>query len=113
VPALLRQAKKAEVVAQAGDLFGQVEGLRDRALSILGKAEGAGSLAVALTAIREIRGILELLGKLAGDLQSGGVTINLNPEWIDLRTIILQAVEPYPIAAQAIVKALEARDAVK
>jgi len=104
VPALLRQAKRAEVVAQAGTLFDQVEGLRDRALGILGKAEGAGSLAVALTAIREIRGILELLGKLAGDLQSGSVTINLNPEWINLRMLIVNAVQPFPEARQALLE---------
>ena len=48
---------------------------------------------------------MELLAKLSGDIQTG-VTINLSPEWISLRTIIINAVEPYPEARGAILKAI-------
>jgi len=108
LPAALVKAKAAMEVADANKILEQVQDLRNRALTILNTAEGAGDLRAALGAIRETRGCLELLGKLAGELQDAP-TINLfiSAEWLSVQAVILSALEPYADAKLAIASALE------
>src|SRR5918993_1898576 len=77
LPAQLLKAKEVEEVAQADDLLDQVRDLQGHALGILERAEKAGDLRTALAAISQVRGNLELLGKLAGELDERPV-VNLN-----------------------------------
>src|SRR5829696_5719262 len=77
LPAHLLKAKEVEEVAQADDLLDQVRHLQTHALDILEHAEKAGDLRTALAAISQARGNLELLGKLAGELDERPV-VNLN-----------------------------------
>lgn len=107
IPAILTQAQEAQEVAKADSLLAQVTELRDKALSILDTAEQAGDLRTALQGIKEARGCLELLARLQGELQEQTtVNILINPQWLSLRTVILQALEPYPEARQAVAQAL-------
>ena len=107
LPAELTKAQEAQEVAKADSLLAQVTELRDKALSILDKAEQAGDLRTALQGIKEARGCLELLARLQGELQEQTiVNILINPQWLSLRTVILQALEPYPEARQAVARAL-------
>lgn len=104
----LAKAKEAQEAAQADNLLGQVRELQKKALSILSKAEAAKDYRTATGAIREARGCLELLAKLLGDLKEGHtVNILIGSEWITLRTVILQSLEPYPEARVSVSKALE------
>jgi hypothetical protein len=68
LPAHLLKARKADEVARADDLLEQVRHLQAHALDILERAEKAGDLRTVLSAISQARGNLELLGKLAGEL---------------------------------------------
>ncbi len=106
------QELQAQETAQADSLLVQVVELRDKALSILGKAEQAGELRTALTGIREARACLELLAKLQGELaQDGAINVVLAPQWLELRTAILQTLEPWPEARLALARAVrEAED---
>jgi len=101
------QVKEAQEIGQADSLLTQVKELMTRTERIFTKADEAGDLRTALQAIKESRGNLELMGKLLGELQDG-VTINLynHPVWIDLRAVILTALEPYPEAKGALIDAL-------
>ena len=73
-------------------LLGQVTDLRDRAVAIRGKAEGSEDFRTALGAIREARGCLELLGKLAGQLQDAAtINVIVTPEWQQLQAAVLAA----------------------
>ena len=109
LPATLTQAQEAEEVARADDLLDQVKILQVRALDILGKAELAGDLRTALAGVREARGCLELLAKLSGELdQRAQINISLDSSWIEIRTTILTALEPYPTAQEAVVESLNA-----
>ena len=109
IPAHLVKAKEAETVTQADTLLEQVRNLQTRALSILDRADHTGDLKTALSAIREARSNLELLGKLAGELQQEGtVNVTLTPEWLGLRAVVISALTPYPDAARAVSKALTA-----
>ena len=82
LPASLVKAQEAAEAAQADDLLAQVVDLRDKALGVLGKAEKSDDLRTAVSAIREARGCVELLGKLAGQLKDAPtVNILVSAEW--------------------------------
>jgi hypothetical protein len=108
LPVALTQAHAAEAVAQGDDLLAQVRGLQAKAERILSQAEAEGKLTVALQAIREARGCVELLGKLMGELE-GRTTINvwMAPEWLELRGALIEALAPFPRARQAVTSTLQ------
>ncbi len=111
LPAKLVMAAKVAEVAEADTLLDQVKGLQGRAYAILEKAEETGELRTALGAIREARGNLELLAKLLGELDERPVVnLNISPEWLELRAVIVGALEPHPQALGAVVGALERAD---
>src|SRR5215213_9506887 len=108
LPAHLLKAREVEEVARADDLLDQVRTLQIHALDILERAEKAGDLRTALFAISQARGNLELLGKLAGELDERPViNLNVSPEWLELRAVIVGALEPHPAAHGAVLRALE------
>jgi hypothetical protein len=112
LPATLAKSPDAREVARADNLLVQVRDLQDKALHILERAEAAGDLRAATSAIREARGCLELLGKLAGELQETTVNIVVAPQWLALRGRILVALAPFAEARVAVSRALlEAGDA--
>ena len=108
MPSKLVKAQEAREVAKADSLLDQVTELRDKALAILAKAEKAGELRTALQGVREAKGCLELLARLQGELQ-GRTTVNIliNPQWLSLRAVILQALDGYPEARLAVAQALQ------
>jgi hypothetical protein len=63
---------------------------------------------LALSAIREARSNIELLGRLLGELrETSPVNILILPEWSRLRGTILQALSSHPEAKVALVRALK------
>ena len=108
IPATLAKSQEAAEVAHADNLLGQVRELQARALSILDTAEETGDLRTALGAIREARGNLELLAKLLGELKEGTtVNVLVSSEWVEVRAVILRALDPYPEAKLAVADAVE------
>jgi hypothetical protein len=108
LPELLARAKDAVEIAEADSLLDRVEGLYKRTEAILEAAESNSEWALALAAIRECRGNLELLGRVTKELESAPTfNLLLNPEWIELRALIVRAVEPFPEARDSILRALE------
>ena len=93
LPATLARAQDAKEIAVADTLLGQCRELQGRTLTILDRAERSHELKTALQAIREARGLLELLAKLTGELaaqpsmqQSVMVGVGLTPEEQGRRT---------------------------
>ncbi len=108
LPARMVMAEKAAELVEADNLLDQVGDLQRRALAILDRAEEAGELKTALSAIREARGNLELLAKLLGELDERPVVnLNISPEWLQLRAVIVIALEPYSDARGAVLRAIE------
>jgi hypothetical protein len=107
LPPSLLKAQAAREAADADNLLAQVVDLRDKALSILQKAEASEDLRNATGAIREARACVELLGKLAGQLKDAP-TINLvlSAEWLTVQATVLAALEPHPEARLAVAHAL-------
>jgi hypothetical protein len=111
LPAHLLKAREVEETARADDLLAQVMNLQVHALDILERAEETGDLRTALAAISQARGNLELLGKLAGELDERPVVnLNVSPQWLELRAVIVGALEPHPAAHTAVLRALESAD---
>jgi hypothetical protein len=107
IPSRLTAASAAADVARADTLLGQVQSLRDRALSLLDRAERDGDLRAAIVALRETRNTVELLAKIAGELNDAPtVNVVTSPDWCALRTTLLNALEPFPDARAAAAAAL-------
>ena len=108
LPELLVKAKDAVEVAEAGSLLDRVESLYKRTEAILEAAESNGEWGTALQAIRECRGNLELFGRVTKELHDAPtVHLHLNPEWLELRAVIVGALEPYSEARGAVLRALD------
>jgi hypothetical protein len=111
LPVKLAEAQAAAEAARADSLLDQVRALQAKTLGILDKAERAGDLRTAIAAIREARGNVDLLARLAGELRNEttvNVALAATPEWSQLRALILRAVEPFPDARLALAEALNA-----
>jgi hypothetical protein len=108
LPALLALARDAERAARADSLLDRIEALQSRTLAILEATEETGEHRTALAAIREARGNLELIGEVTKELNRTPIlNLSLHPQYIEARTLIVQALEPYPQAKEAVVRALE------
>ncbi len=108
LPATLVKAKEAEEVAHADDLLADVRSLHHRTLAILEAAELSSEHRTALAAIREARSNLELLAKLLGELDERPVVnLNVSSEWLELRAVIVGALEPYRDARESVLRAIE------
>lgn len=112
IPKDLVQARESRKVAEADMLLAEVCNLQRRATKILVQAEQAGDLRTALSAIREARGSVELLARLAGELrETTQVNVLVTPEYQHLRGLIIQTLAPYPEARLAVASALDHSDA--
>ena len=116
IPQALARAQEAAEVANADTLLDQVKSLQARALTILDAAEKADDLRTALQAVREARGLLELLAKLTGELaaqpsmqQNVMVGVGLTPEEQGRRTEagIVQRGGPSSAATAALLQKLD------
>jgi hypothetical protein len=108
LPAKLVMAAKAEDVTEANDLLEQMRALQVRTFAILAAAEETKQHRTALSAIREARSNLELLAKLLGELDERPiVNLNVSPEWLELRAVVVGALEPYTEARGAVLQAIE------
>ncbi len=111
LPAELLKAKDAADVANADALLAQVCDLRDKALGVLTKAEDSKDLRCAVAAIREARGCVELLAKLAGQISDAPVVnVFVSDEWRAVQAALLTALEPYADARVAVTQALATVD---
>ncbi|TFC71401.1 hypothetical protein E3O45_15115 [Cryobacterium sp. TMS1-20-1] len=92
-----------KAIDRAEALYSKAEGLLDAA-----QLEGKASLSLA--AIRELRGIVELLAKLTGELDERPtvqvLNVSTSPEWSQLRGVLLGALGPFPEAHLAVAGAL-------
>ena len=108
LPAKLVLAQEASEVAEADDLLDQVRDLQARTLAILEASEASREHRTALSAIREARSNLELLAKLLGELDERPVVnVLVSPQWLQLRTTIITALDHHPQARESVLRAVE------
>jgi hypothetical protein len=77
IPEALAKAERAEEAAKADTLLGRVAELVDDAKRLQSKAEKAGDLRTAVSCVRELTRLVELMAKLTGELQPTGTVVNV------------------------------------
>ena len=108
LPKLLVKARDAVEVAEADSLLARIEALQSKTIDALEAVEEERNYPVLLGAVREARANLELIGRVTKELEATPtLNIHLNPEWVELRTVIVTALEPHPAARDAVVRAIE------
>jgi hypothetical protein len=105
---LIALAADAERAARADTLLDRIEALQSHTLAILEATEETHDHRTALAAIREARGNLELIGEVTKELdRTPTLNLHLNPEWLELRAVIVGALDAHPDARGAVLRALE------
>jgi hypothetical protein len=108
LPALLVLARDAERSSRADSLLDRIEGLHSRTLAILEAVEGTDKHSTALVAIREARRNLELIGEVTKELdRAGTINLELSPEWVEIKAVLVTTLERFPDARDAVLSALE------
>jgi hypothetical protein len=101
------QEQEHKSMEQALDVVKQLRAINAAALTILDQARQAGNGELVLKAVDRVQRQIELQAKLLGEL-SDAPTINvlMLPEWLTLRTAILDALMPYGEARIAVAQRL-------
>jgi hypothetical protein len=111
LPDALLKAKDIKDVANGDTLLDELKKARDRTYSLLDKAEAAANTKVygaPVAYLREIREQLKFIAELEGRLATQPtINIAINAEWIELRTVILHALEPHHDAKEAVLRAIQ------
>ena len=106
---VLAKVEKAKA-AEGGTALERLEALYDRTNRLLLQVEHNGSAPQALQAVRELRATLESIARITGELNDKPVmTVNsaASPEWLQLQSLILNALSPYPAARLAVADAID------
>jgi DNA-binding transcriptional ArsR family regulator len=104
---LVALAADAERAACADTLLDRIEALQRRTEEALTKAEEGDNPFATFRGISEMRRNLELIGEVTKELnRTPTLNLSMNPEYIAVRTAIVQAVEPYPEVREAISQAM-------
>ena len=102
---LLALAADAERAAAADGLLDRIEGLQSQTLAILDSAEDQRT---ALSAIAQARRNLELIGEVTKELdRAGTINLELSPEWVEIKAVLVTTLERFPDARDAVLSALE------
>jgi hypothetical protein len=108
LPELLALARDAERYARADSLLDRLEALQSRTEEALVKAEESDNLFATFRGISEMRRNLELIGEVTKELdRTPTLNLHLNPQWLELRALIVGALEPYSEARVSVLRALE------
>jgi hypothetical protein len=104
-----REEKRQE--AGAMSFLDRIEDLYAKASRILEREEAAGESKASLLAIRELRGIVDLLGRATGELRDGSagttvVNVVSSPDWGMVRAAVFEVLTAFPEARAALASRL-------
>ena len=109
LPAALAKAQEAEDVAHAIDVLGQLRAINAATLAVLADARKRGDGDLALKAVDRVQRQIELQAKLLGELdERPTVNVLVAPEWLLVRSTLLDVLGAYPEARQAVAARLVA-----
>jgi hypothetical protein len=94
-------------LATSEDIYKEIEKWHSEAKDLQKTAKANGDIKTALLGLDKALRCLELMAKIHGQIPTGPqITIINNPEWVELRTLVIKALEPYPAAREAVVDAI-------
>ncbi len=103
----LREEYKTEGLIQREELLEQLRDLQRLLYKFLRDANNKEELRDVIMLTKEIRGLIELLGKFLGRFpREPEINILVNPTWISLKQQIFKALEPFPNAHNAVLTAV-------
>lgn len=107
IPEVLSKSNDLKEIVDADVLFGRVEEEAGFVREMRDAAKDEGDIELALKAVDRALKCIELYAKVKGIIQDQPqVNITLNAEWIELRSTIIQALQPFPEARRAVIDAL-------
>lgn len=116
IPQLISRSRELRDWLNADQLVGELRVLRETTLGILEEARVGGEHSIALSAIGRLQQQAELVARLLGELvdrqRVETLDLQVSEKWIRIRSVILQAVRPYPDACDAVIAALKNADDV-
>ena len=109
LPATMVKAAERVDVRHAIDVVQQLKAINRVCLAVLKDARDQGDGDLALKAVDRIERQIALQAKLIGQLDESPVVNVLvaNPEWLAVRSAILDALRAHPVARQDVLVALE------
>lgn len=109
IPGRLLKAKDVEEIAEADTLKSELEYVKSDVERLKIKAEADDDYRIALAACDRALKALELQAKIAQLIaEAPQINVTLSPEWLEIRGLIVQALEPHSEARRAVLRALEA-----
>lgn len=110
LPKEVIKARQVQEGLNADAIWKQLQVINTTTLNILKSARDKGDHDLALRAIARAEKQAELIMKLLGELDESpqvNLTIVNSQQWIDMRTVLLAALQPYPDARVAVAQALQ------
>ncbi len=89
------------------DPLAEIKALYFRVRRLLDLAEDAQDWPAIKAFHSEARKDLELLARIVGDINEAQISINVHPQVVEFRTLILNAIKPFPEARAAVSEVLE------
>jgi hypothetical protein len=113
VPELIKEAYARGLAERGASLVERLEGHLKRIEAKLDLAESEENHWLFLGIMKEVRAQIQLLGQFTQQLESQPrITLNISPEWIEVRSIILTTLEEkHSEALDDLVLALEGTEA--
>ena len=109
LPELLVEGYKAAEAARADDLLAELRRIADNLERLADKAEEEGDYRTAIAGNAALLKRTELLARVRQVIQeSNTVNLHLSPEWLELRAVIVGALDSHPEARGSVLRALEA-----
>jgi hypothetical protein len=109
LPELLVEAKQAVDSAEADDLMAELTEVKADVKRLKDRAEDEGDLRTALQGCDKALKALELharVKQLVNEAPKVNVLVN-HPEWVEVRTNLLYALDAYPEARESVLRSLE------
>ncbi|OPX77218.1 MAG: hypothetical protein A4E44_00149 [Methanosaeta sp. PtaB.Bin018] len=107
IPELLSKSNDIKEIVNADSLLLKLQEEAAFVREMRDSAKRGGDIELALKAVDRALKCIELYAKVQGLIQEQPqINITLNAEWIELRSTIIAALEPYPAAREAVVNAL-------
>ena len=107
IPGALVLARKAEEETRADDLLERTRRLEDDARRLLAKAEAEGDFRAAIAAVKTALDVVALLHKVAAEAREDESALVDSADWKRLRSTIANALMPFPVAFDAVWKAVD------
>lgn len=107
IPQIVANSANAEIVTNADNLLDQILYYESEARRFKELAEADGDVDLALKAVDRALKCVEIYAKVRGIINDAPqINVLVSPQWIELRTLIINALDDHPEAKEAVIRAI-------